>query len=508
MKYCSKCGKELKQGIEFCTSCGAPVKSRKNDLPQDQPSDPQEKTSKIEQGTDITFVDTTEVQEEPVGKTEPDKPQQRYREGRKIPLANFFKSKKFIISAVVILLVVIAGLISFKVLDAKNDPAKIVQQFEEAVKNENAKEVANLLNSGQDEMKVSEKDGKSLLACFKENPDVLADTIQYLKDDAAALDQGINSSETMHGGLFSLVDAGKKWLFFSEYGISFKPIYIEVTTNQDETEVLINNEEQGKLKENDKKTFGPFLPIEQQVTGIYNGPYGTVKEDEIASPFDTDGRKIPVSLDLASHSVYLDSNYGEAIVFVNGESTEKTVNQLSTFGPVAADGSIKIHAELEAEGKTAKSQEYTIEETGITIYLHVDDRPIQEEIARKQEEKEQLEQDKLDVERVVYTHYQSISYGHYSEAYELFSSSRKKKVNFDNWAKGLENNISNTVTDIKVESVDGNKAIASFELVARDYTDDDKILVQTFSGKWHLVKENSFWKLSEPDIKKTGERIE
>ena len=58
--------------------------------------------------------------------------------------------------------------------------------------------------------------------------------------------------------------------------------------------------------------------------------------------------------------VSLSSNYDDAIVFINGESTGKTVNDLSKFGPVATDGTVKIHAEITQEGHKLKSEEVSL----------------------------------------------------------------------------------------------------------------------------------------------------
>ena len=65
------------------------------------------------------------------------------------------------------------------------------------------------------------------------------------------------------------------------------------------------------------------------------------------------------------------------------------------------------------------------------------------------------------------------------------------------------NNIDNDVTKVVVDSLDGDKAVASFEMTSRDYQDNGSILVQKFGGKWKLIKEFSGWKLSVPETKIT-----
>ena len=210
--------------------------------------------------------------------------------------------------------------------------------------------------------------------------------------------------------------------------------------------------------------------------------------------------------------VKLHSNYDDAVVFINGQSTGKMVKDLETFGPVAADGSVKIHAEITVEGQTLKSGEISVTQTGQSVNLQIDDSSIREAKARAEAQKRQAEkalaEDTEEIENVIHDHYASISYGYFSIAYDIFSSSRKQEIPFSSWAEGLTNNLSNDVKGVKVEAVNGNQATASFEMVSRDSMEGGGTFVQTWTGKWHLTKENSFWKLDDPEISKINERME
>ena len=68
------------------------------------------------------------------------------------------------------------------------DPSKIVQEFEKAIDQEDTKKVAGLLNSGQDEMDVTETEAKMLLKYYEAHPDIYADTVQKLRKEAIALE--------------------------------------------------------------------------------------------------------------------------------------------------------------------------------------------------------------------------------------------------------------------------------------------------------------------------------
>lgn len=469
MKKCKNCGEKVQSGKTFCTNCG-----------------------------------TTIVSEDSGGK-------QRSAQ----PSGAFFQSKLAKILVIAVVILAIASFAGYKTVQAMFKPVKVVEQFEKAIAKKNTHELAALLNSGQDEMTVSESDAAMLITYFKDNPDLLADTKESLRKTS----QTIGSNQSPKDGLL-IVDetAKKKWGIISQYGLSFQPIYLNVTGNQSKISVTVNSKKQGPLKKN-KATFGPFLPIEHEVTGTYKGPYGTVTKSETVDPIDFESDKIAVNLDLSGENVNLYSNYGNSIVFINGKSTGKTVDELETVGPISIDGSVKIHAEITLQGKKLKSDDVRVTDPDESLELYIDDTEVIEaEEARVQAEeqaaeaREEAEEEMVDAEEeikeVVYDHYESISYDYFSTAYDLFSSSRKEKINYSAWSKGLEHNLSNDVKNVEVTSVNGDQATAVFQMVSRDEKDNGDVLVQTFGGTWNLVKEYSVWRLAESKVKRTDSRTE
>ena len=465
MNYRKKCGNELKPGQEFCTNCGETV-----EFP--------------ELSHDINT---------------------KQRSQNKQP--TFLNKKGFWILAIIIVILLAALFVGYKIYDSKNHPSKIVQEFENAIEQKDTKKVVQLLNSGQDEMEV--KEGKILLNYYEAHPDIYADTIQLLREEAVALeDNELMVTKKKKNVFLSIKETENKWLLFNQYGLSFKPVYFKITVNQPEVSITLNDQKQGDIKKGEKKTLGPFLPIEHEIIGTYKGKYGSATVKEVINPSDYDEKTIPVELDVTGNEVSLSSNYDDAIVFINGESTGKTVNDLSTVGPVLTDGTVKIHAEVTQEGHKLKSEEVAVTEEDQSIRLYIDDSIIEKEKEHKEEAARNREQEIYAVEEAVYSHYHYIGYDYYSSAYDLFSSGRKQKVNYEKWKEGLLNNIDNDVTKVVVDSLDGDKAVASFEMTSRDYQDDGSILVQKFGGKWKLIKEFSGWKLLEPETKKLDQWIE
>ncbi|WP_158555963.1 TcaA 3rd/4th domain-containing protein [Peribacillus glennii] len=475
MVYCNNCGEQLKKDQTFCTGCGATVKQR-----EPEPTKPQRSVNKAS--------------------------------------SSILKSKKSKILALSVLLLALIGFGGYKTAQAMNKPIKVVTKFEQAVQNKDEKALTNLLNKGQDEMVVEESESKMLLDYFHNNPDLLAETKDNLRREAQSLENdSLMSTKTK--GIFTLVESKKKWGVISQYGVSFQPVYFRVTANQSDASIIIDGKDRGKLKEEDERTIGPLLPIEHELKGSFKGEYATVTDKQKVDPKDYEGNKIDVEFDLSGEQVDLYSNYDEATVFINGKSTGKSVRELGTIGPVSLDGSIKVHAELKMQGKKLTSEAIPVTDNSDSLDLTIDDTVIQEAEARKAEAAAaaeeravqaaaEVETAKSDIEDVIYSHYNDISSGFYSDAYELFSSGRKAKVGYTNWEKGYKNNLSDEVKYVVVDDVKGDKATASFEMVSRDSKPNGDTLVQTWGGKWHLVKEPSGWKLSEADIKKLQARTE
>ena len=472
MNQCKNCGEQVKQGKTFCTNCGATIVS--------------ENTSTKQRSSN--------------------------------PSGAFYQSKLAKILVIVIIILAIAGFAGFKTVQAMFNPVKVVEQFEKALAKKNTHDLAALLNRGQAKMTVSESDATMLIAYFKDNPDLLDETKESLRKSAVAMGSN-NIIGSTKDSLLTLVETKKKWGVINQYGLSFQPVYFNVSANESKIAVAVNSKKLGPLNKDNEATFGPFLPIEHELTGTYKGAYGTVVLSETVDPVDYENAKIPVDLDFSREQINIYSNFEDAIVFVNGKSTGKTIDELETVGPISTDGSVKIHAEITLQGKKLKSDDIRVTDPDDSLELYIDDTEVIEaEEARVEAEEaaaeareaseEEMAEAEEEIEKVIYDHYDNISYGDFSTAYELFSSSRKAKISYSAWSKGLENNQSNDVQNVEVQSVSGNQATAVFQMVSRDETDNGDILVQTFGGTWNLVKEYSVWRLAESKVKRTDSRTE
>nr|WP_275580441.1 zinc-ribbon domain-containing protein [Metabacillus iocasae] len=458
VSYCQNCGQEMDPNKPFCTKCGAKK---------------QKETSTVQP------------------------------EARNAKSSGFFtKGKKALLVTFVIVAIALFG--GYKFVESSNKPTKIVSNFAQALKSNDAAEVAVLLNQSHSDLKVDKQSAKQVISYFKENPDILSDVLKQLRSEAIAHEQGQTVIPSKESFLTIEEVEKKKWLIFNQYALSSKLFYIEVTANQDKVTVEIDGQKVGSVKSEKASTFGPYLFGEHTIKATYKDEYAAVEDEQIVSFEDAKEDKQSVELDLTGDQVYVYSDYDDAILFVNDKNTKLKVGDIYEFGPVKTDGSIKLHAEY----KGKKSDVVAIEAAEEDIYLEF---PYEnEEVIAEPEEVEEFdeESDSSDITSVVNNHYMNISNGNYSNAYDLFASSRKGKVAFDGWQKGLKANYNNIVHYADLEEVNGNKAVVSFSMTSYDEQEDGSTLVQEWGGQWYLVKEASGWKLETPEIEKLDSRVE
>lgn len=462
MLYCQQCGHPLEEEQTFCTNCGAKTAQAQTDT---------------EQRRDARYS------------------------GKPLPLLASKRSKILAGIGVVIVLAIIS---SYFILKSIYKPTRLAENFILAVTNQDAKEVAQLLNSKQSDVKVDEKSAKQLIEYYQNNPSEFSELKKKLTEDALLYENGSFPEQTSTD--IALSKVGKIWLLFDRYALIPRNLYIVVSANRNSS-IYIDGKKVEDIKEDEERTFGPYLPINHKVQAEYKGEYTNVKQEETVSPNDEEEEnKVYVEFDLTGDYVYIYSNNDNAVLFVNGKSTGLKIADLEEFGPVPTDGSMTLHAEVKTAKGTLKSNKVKIEEPGESIELLFDEEEMMEDIPLDSMENSGDEQ--LEIENVVMNHYSNISNGDYEAAYQLFSSNRRNEISYEKWIKGLQNNFKNEVSDLNVESIESDRATVSFHLTSYDKKKDGTTLVQEWGGKWYLVKESDGWKLDTPEITKLNTRTE
>ncbi|WP_042354138.1 zinc ribbon domain-containing protein [Bacillus rubiinfantis] len=468
MDSCQKCGHKLNPGQKFCPQCGT-VQERKAASSSSAPP-----------------------------------PQNRSREeNRKGP--SFFQSKKGRIITVVIVVLALGLFGAYQYIASTMTPSKIQSQFVDAVKKQNVKEMKQILNKNQTELDLNDAAITDFLAYFKKHPDVYAETVAQLKNDAGKL--AVNKNYDNRTRPVSLVRDGKKWLVFDYYAVNVKPYAIKLEANQEPVEVSINGKSVGKLMKNND-TFGPYLLSDLTIEAKYKGEYTLVTKEESIDPYEEDSQNkegienIKVELDLSGSTVTVESNNEDAILYVNGKSTHKKIKDVGEFGPVKTDGSMKLQAVYTIDAHTVKSNEETITSDGQSVYLDILATDFVGDPPSYEDDYTYAGTDEESLGQTVENHYTYISTGNYEEAFALLSPKKKKNYNYDNWVRDSKNNYKNVVTITSATLIDEYNGEVQFTLTSYDHKPKGKALVQEWGGTWNLIYQDGRWLMNASKIKR------
>lgn len=269
------------------------------------------------------------------------------------------KKEKIYFYTSLIFIAVIFGVHLF--ISSLFSPMAVVEEFEKAILDKDANHLVSIINRGQKTYSISEKEAASYISYLtKENNFTTIDN--QLKMQANELD---NSQEFVptpttdkHGNQLVMLnkDYKKKWLFYDQYYLEFYPFSLTVSSNLPNTEVFVNDKKATKIKEAKKPmSVGFVFPGEYRFKGTFKSEYGDITKEENINLTVGNGNSFSVYLQLDGQYVSISSNHDDAILFVNGKSTGLKVNETESFGPVKTDGSIKLHAERNVNGKTIKT---------------------------------------------------------------------------------------------------------------------------------------------------------
>ncbi|MCK6258811.1 PEGA domain-containing protein [Fictibacillus sp. KIGAM418] len=319
MNFCKECGNQLPAGSGFCKNCGTPYKGQ-----EPAPAEPA--------GT-------------------------RSSEKSKRP------NKPLIILVAALVLLLIAGFTAYKVIEGKTGPTATVKNFKQAIENKDTEAVKGFINEGQSEIEADDKTAKHFIEYASKN-NAFSSAIDSLEKQANGMDGGELArpiTDDHDNEWLQLKRDGKQWLFFDHYVVEVKPVTVKVTSNFEDSSVYLDGKKKGILdKEDGIVKAGEILPGSHNVKVEYKGEYATLSDNVDVDVSEAEKNLLEVEVPLEGKYVYINSNYGDANLFVNGKDTGKTIDDIDEFGPVATDGSITLHAEKNFDVGKMKSESVVI----------------------------------------------------------------------------------------------------------------------------------------------------
>lgn len=326
MKFCTECGQKSDETSTFCENCGTPFGDEKNSS-----------------SSTATNLHSTSIQ--PV----------------QLPAKKMSKKQKIggTIAGLAILLLIVAHL----VLSSVYDPVKKVQAMNEAY---NSQDKPALLQ--QFALK------KGAVASPENFYSIVnnygwTDLRNQLMIEAEHVKTKQPTDLIYHHGEFISVNPKPK-VFGLYQDAEFRIIPTEVSIEVPYKNIKLKFDKQEVTSQQDDEiiVIGDYLPGEY--TWSYEYPDGPVPLSG-SSTYDLNGHeesKQLITPDWNFTAIELSSDIEDAIVYINDQSTKKTIAELQKIHPVQLDPTLKIHAVFtDKEGKAHTSE--TVAGDSTSIYL-------------------------------------------------------------------------------------------------------------------------------------------
>lgn len=285
------------------------------------------------------------------------------------------KRKKIILLASISAIILLIS--AHFILQYLHSPQRIVEKFEQALKDFDAKKVANLLHTHNNvEIDVATVSG--FLNYFEKNPDEINPLIKQLEAQVEQLENdGKESSDSMdwwnqgsslwfeEEGFVRLEKRGK-FLFYDQYQLMVPVTWVYLSTNYEDVTFSINGKEIGISDSEDYQgEFGPFIPG-------YHTVQATIKKEYINETLEEeiflDGTLNQINLEMYFDLAYVEFSIpseidfeGAIMLYINGENTGVDLQENKKFGPITIDGSHTYYVEAFVDGKKVTTAEKPIE---------------------------------------------------------------------------------------------------------------------------------------------------
>ena len=276
-------------------------------------------------------------------------------------------SKKIIIlfSSIITALILSVIIVYFIGKDSFS-PEQVVMSFENAVNNQDAKELVDLLHSSTESLEINEENTKNLIDYLLDNPNEFEDLKEQLNNQV----EFINTTSNKINGTAYLDDNyatinikqdGKNWLFFDDYELVVIPGYIQLSLDEENENITlyINDNEVDAVEEN--TSFGPYMPGAYAAKAVFDNTYVTLEEEETINLFATGQESLGHTFDMPIEETTVYSIVPDAQLYINGEESDITLDEgKQVIGTFPNDDSVTLQIDKEYPWGHVKSEEKVI----------------------------------------------------------------------------------------------------------------------------------------------------
>lgn len=239
--------------------------------------------------------------------------------------------------------------------------SRSVLAFIDALEAEDASRLSKSLVTDRGGQAVDEAGARKLLDYFAE---------RNLTEQAIADVQRGYEGYMPDTRLLAVVKVGKHFGLFDRYRIAVTTSTVEASTNFKDTVISLDGEAVATADSDDYRAeLGPLMPGIYKLEASFDGEFAHLRAEQTIE-VSGQGGTIPVDLALNGGTVQVEANYENAAIFVDGRNTGKVTGADARIGPVALDGSSRMHAELAFPWGMAKSAAMPVQ--GERVRLQID----------------------------------------------------------------------------------------------------------------------------------------
>lgn len=284
-------------------------------------------------------------------------------QARKSSALKHFKKRNIFITSGIALILLLIG--AYMMADKMNSPAELVKEFEEAMQEKDTETLMSILTTDHDDLEINEDTVEAFIKLYDEHPTEFRHMMTQLKAQA----EGAAPGYSMYP--IELEKRGKSFFYFDNYRLVLLPVYINVTTTCEDTDIYVNGEKMGTADEEYfQGEIGPVIPGIHTVKAVYDtGFFHLDKEVEVAAGDPNYAEFVDLYLEGDNVSFNLITNRYDQLnsikLYINGKETDYDLVQESRVGPLLTDGSMNASFEAEFPWGTMMTNEVPIDSSYI-----------------------------------------------------------------------------------------------------------------------------------------------
>lgn len=293
------------------------------------------------------------------------------------------KKKKAMLITVMALLVILIGTHVF--LKSKYNSSKVLIEMNQAYTQSDYKEFFShftfddhIMNDAESFYSFVEEEG------WKEIRDQMKSEVELLENE------GLSNIITDSTGNKFITVSEEPILFglYNEVSFLIHPVTVEATILLDKTAIEIHEKTVTGNKD-EKIEIGKFIPGNYKWKATAASDYSPIENSGTAEIRGNGSNLYELNPALEAGMVTVTSDLAGAVLWIDGKSTEKTVTEMKTLGPVPFNKTVEISAEAKDENDTVVKAEPILVE-GETAHITFDF--VQQNLAAEKSEKLEAKQ--------------------------------------------------------------------------------------------------------------------